>query len=240
MAPPASAARDLTPGLDDRDEQGEEERRESGVEAEALWVAEEAAAEDAERGRADPARVEQEPGCTRIRRSMRPPPRCATAQDSSTISCDSKKRLEREPSKARRNRDADREVARVEQHRRDDCGGNAAAVVEHGCGGELRRARERGRGHDDRCQRADAGRRRKDPEGDAEARRRRCHRRDPLQAFPVATPQPSPGSDRARTRDPHTGRSAGSGARSSCPSPASRPETRRYFGRVHESRISRE
>src|SRR5215471_3198709 len=31
---------------------------------------------------------------------MRPPPRCATAQDSSTINCDSKNRLSREPSKA--------------------------------------------------------------------------------------------------------------------------------------------
>ena len=158
-----------------------------------------------------------------MRRSMRPPPRWATAQDSSTISCDSRKRLIREPLERGRDRDADREVARVEQHGGDHRGGDAAAVAEHGCRGELGRAGERRRGHDDRGERAHAGGRGEDPEGDSEARGRRCDRRDPLQAFPVATPQPSPGSGRARTRGPRTGRSAGSGARSCCPSPASRP-----------------
>ena len=82
---------DRPPARRERKQQDEEERRKQGVEPESLGIAEEVAAEHAERGSADPARKEQGalPRSSK-RRSMRPPPICATAHDSSMRSCDSK------------------------------------------------------------------------------------------------------------------------------------------------------
>src|SRR5207344_598024 len=106
---------DFAAGLHDRDEQGEEERRKSGVEAEALWLAEETSAEDADRGRTDPARIEQESGGDEDP-AVDPAP--ASLGDGPGFVHDQLRFEETSgtgPLERGRDRDADREVASVEQ-----------------------------------------------------------------------------------------------------------------------------
>ena len=75
----------------------------------------------------------------------------ASAHDSSTISCASRSRRRLRAGEDPGDRDAHRDVARVQQQRGDGRRERAAAGFEDRARGELRRAREDRRRHDDRC-----------------------------------------------------------------------------------------
>ena len=95
---------------------------------------------------ADPRGHEDGPAPSSRPRSTRPS-RWATAHDSSTASCASAMRRGGRAAQRRRDRDADRQVAQVEQHGGDDRGRDRAARVEHRGDRELRRAGERRERH---------------------------------------------------------------------------------------------
>ena len=97
-------------------------------------------------------------------------------------------------------RDPDRRVARVQQQRGDDRGGDAAARAEDGDGRDLRRAGERRRRHDDRRERVEVRGAREHAERRAE--RERGGKSGAAMRAPLR--MPLPGSARAFSRLPQT------------------------------------
>ena len=93
------ADRDTRRELDMVQEDGEEERRERGIQAEAGRVAEGVSGERADDGAAEPADVEDEACAGEQAAVVAAGRRRAIAQDSSTISCASSSRCQRLPAK---------------------------------------------------------------------------------------------------------------------------------------------
>ena len=186
-----------------RREQREEERGERRVEPDRLGV-EQVADDGADRRAAHPEDVEEDAdaGEDRVVEAPRPAgerPRLV----------DDQLRLEEAAAaragKDRRDREAQRDVAGVEEDRGDDRGERAAAVVEDRRRSELRRAGERRRRHHDRAEPAHARLDGEQAERGAEEKRRERERQ--------------PGADAVSdARGPHrldaTEREAGGGGRS--------------------------